>query len=54
MLAKYYIYVFCMMLAINIVSLSGDITLPAALWLTQPLREIVPRIFPRGVDAVGA
>jgi hypothetical protein len=48
-----------MKLAINIVLLSSefpvalleffiDIILLAALWLTQPLREIVPRIFPGG------
>jgi hypothetical protein len=59
MLAKYCIYVFCMMLAINTVSPSGefsvvlleffiDIIVLAALWSTWPQREIVQRIFPGG------
>ena len=57
MLAKYCIYVFCMILAINTLSLFGeflmvsleffiDIIVLAALWSTQPLTEVVPRIFP--------
>jgi len=59
MLARYFIYVFCMIRAINTVPLFGeflmvsleffiDITLSAALWSTQPLRDLVPRIFPGG------